>query len=166
MMNKGDINKISNDYVLKSLFAYVKYIKVLKLIANNKGLQKRLGINLNNYKEISNFPKYEYSKYEKIRTKRKMIKTLKTEYVCLFLLVCCITCIFLIYLFIYSILLVCKDSFNESNSKENFSKSTANTIKKINACTFILVVLTLATPLLLLNYIFIDLEIDYGVKNL
>ena len=50
MMNKGDINKITNNYILKSLFAYLKYEKLLKLVNNHKGLQNRLGINLQNYK--------------------------------------------------------------------------------------------------------------------
>jgi len=60
MINKASINRISNKNILKLLFSFLKYKKFLKLVRNNKGLQKRLDINLNNYKEISEFPKYEY----------------------------------------------------------------------------------------------------------
>ena len=115
MMNKGNINKITNNYILKSLFAYLKYEKILKLIKNNKGLQNRLGINLNNYKEIFNFPKYEYTKY--VKTFEKKIKTTGLDWAYFFvvLIVSCITCIFFIYSLIYSILLVTMDYFDDNN---------------------------------------------------
>ena len=160
MMNKGDINKITNNYILKSLFGYLKYEKLLKLINNNKGLQNRLGINLQNYKEISNFPKYEYIKYEKIFKKIEVIKG-PIEYFFEFCTILCMTCIFFIYSLIYSILLVSKDSFDDNNSKDN---SSVNIINRINACTFILDIVTLVTPFLL-SFIFTDYETDYGLKK-
>ena len=165
MMNKGNINKITNNYILKSLFAYLKYEKILKLIKNNKGLQNRLGINLNNYKEIFNFPKYEYTKSVKIVEKRNIRGDLQWTYFFIILIITCITCIFFIYSLIYSILLVTMDFFEDNNSEENFKKSSVNIIKKINACTFILDLVILATPFLLLIFIFNQHEKDYGLKK-
>ena len=34
------INRISNKNVLKSLFSFLKYKQILKLVRNNKGLKK------------------------------------------------------------------------------------------------------------------------------
>ena len=161
MMNKCDINKITNKYILKSLFAYLKYEKLLKLVNNHKGLQNRLGINLQNYKEISNFPKYEYIKYEKTFENTKTRIDVECHHILACCTISCMKCIFFIYSLIYSILLVSKDSFDDINSKED---SSINIIKRINACTFILDILTLATPFLL-SFILSDYKIDYGLKK-
>jgi hypothetical protein len=165
-MNKASINRISNKNVLKSLFSFLKYKQILKLVRNNKGLQKRIDINLNNYKEISEFPKYEYFNSVEIAKKRKKASTgLDWAYMFLNMIISCITCIFFTYLLIYSILLVTEGNFGESNSKENFNISTANIIKKINAYIFILDAVTLATPFLYLFFIYVNYEFDYGVKK-
>ena len=161
-MNRGDINKITNNYILKSLFAYLKYKKILKLVNNNKGLQNKLGINLKNYKEIFNFPKYEYTKY--VRTYEK-INLITRESYDLNLIVTFITFSFLSYSFAYSLLLVSFDCFDDSNLKENYNKSSLNIIKKMNACTFILDIITLATPCLFLMFICEKAEYDYGLKK-
>ena len=60
MNNKTYIFKISNNYILKSLFTYLYYKDILKLANYNKKLQNALGINLENYKNKSGFPKYQY----------------------------------------------------------------------------------------------------------
>ena len=166
MMNKGNINKITNNYILKSLFAYLKYDKILKLVNINKGLQNRLDINLDNYKEIFNFPKYEYTKYERTFEKTNIAGGSQEWgfFFLIFLIVLCVTCIFFIYSLIYSILLVTMDLFDDNNSEENFEKSSVNIIKKINACTFILDIVILPTPFLLL-FIFNKYENDYGLKK-
>ena len=97
MMNKGDINKITNKYILESLFGYLKYEKVLKLVNNNKGLQNRLCINLQNYKERSNFPKYEYITYEKTIEKTRVRKGPELYHILACCTISCMTCIFFIY---------------------------------------------------------------------
>ena len=100
MMNKASINRISNKNILKSLFSFLKYKQILKLVRNNKGLQKRLDINLNNYKEISELPKYEYFNSVKIVEKGKSGGTglYYEAYMFLIMIISCVTCIFL---FIY-----------------------------------------------------------------
>ena len=70
-----------------------------------------------------------------------------------------------IYSIIYSILLVSLGSFDDSNTKENYNKSSANIIKKINAFTFILDGVTIATPFLFNIYIFIEIETDYCIDR-
>jgi len=165
MINKASINRISNKNILKLLFSFLKYKKFLKLVRNNKGLQKRLDINLNNYKEISEFPKYEYINSVEIVGKRKNRGGLIEIYMCLIMIISCMTCIFFTYLLIYSILLVTMGNFDESNSKENFNVSTANIIKKINVYIFILDAVTIATPFLYWFFIYVEKDLDYGVKK-
>ena len=70
-----------------------------------------------------------------------------------------------IYSIIYSILLVSLGSFDDSNTKENYNKSLANIIKKINALTFILDGVAIATPFLFNIYIFIEIETDYCIDR-
>ena len=47
----SNIKSINN---LKLLFSYLKYNFILKLIKNNKSLQNKVGIELQNYKDYSN----------------------------------------------------------------------------------------------------------------
>ena len=51
MWNETNILKIKNEYIIKSLFSFIEYNKILKLIKNNKSLQNRLGISIDNYKK-------------------------------------------------------------------------------------------------------------------
>ena len=57
-INNKDKNKllnISSNYILKIIFLYIKYNTSLKLIKNNKSLQTKLGFNIENYKDYSDF---------------------------------------------------------------------------------------------------------------
>ena len=64
--NIANINNISNNFILKSIFINLDYKTVLKLVKINKNLQIRLGINIENYKDKSDFPKYGYMKEKKL----------------------------------------------------------------------------------------------------
>ena len=57
-INNKDTNKllsISSNYILKNIFLYIKYNTSLKIIKNNKSLQTKLEINIQNYKDYSDF---------------------------------------------------------------------------------------------------------------
>ena len=163
---KADINKVSNNQSLKSIFSYINYLKILKIVQKNKRLQTRLGINIQNYKDFVDFPKYEYNKIEQIvDTEKSRIHS--TDGVYLVLFPCCCFCILFIYSLIYSILLVSLDSFDDSNTKEYYNKSFADIIKKINVFTFILDGIIVSNPLILMFYIFNnDYYSDYGIKKI
>ena len=62
MKNKADISSIKSEYNLKEIFAYLDYSHILKLLKNNKNLQNRLGLTLDNYKNKFETKKYEYIK--------------------------------------------------------------------------------------------------------
>ena len=49
----NDFDKLKSDYFLRKLFDFLKEIKSLNIIRYNKNLQKRLNINIDNYKECS-----------------------------------------------------------------------------------------------------------------
>ena len=51
-MNEAKLSKISNNHDLKEIFSYLDYQYILNLIEKNKSLQKRLGIKLDDYKNI------------------------------------------------------------------------------------------------------------------
>ena len=51
--SKSDFYNINNSYILQIIFDFLKKNKFLKIIKPNKEIQKRLNININNYKEFS-----------------------------------------------------------------------------------------------------------------
>ena len=59
MSEKDILSKISSKYSLKTIFTYADYNLILKLVKNNKKLQNKLGINIQNYKIKTN---YQYIK--------------------------------------------------------------------------------------------------------
>ena len=129
--NNAEISRIKSDYILKSIFSNVDYNRLLKLIKINKSLQKRLGISLENYKNKSDFP-FEYLKKTFVFKNEKMYRweipgALKYEkYMCykaLLTLIC-----FIIFL-IYSILLVFLNTFDNSNTKDNYNQKSLVIIK-------------------------------------
>ena len=143
MNNKTNINKIYNNYILKSLFSYLNYKDILRLVKYNKKLQNSLGFNLENYKKKSSFLKYEYTKETNTYRERKVSGKESFGYAFMSIFISYMTCILFTYSFIYTILLVSLDSFDESNTIENYDKSAAKIIKIINACLFILDVVCL-----------------------
>ena len=46
MNYKTNIDKISNNYILKSLFSYLNFNDILKIAKYSKKLQNKLGFNL------------------------------------------------------------------------------------------------------------------------
>ena len=161
-INKININLINSDYILKSIFTNIDYRGILKIVRINKRIQNRLGINLENYKKISDFPKYGYYTSEVIEN-RSLGKGPPdpTQFLKIIIPACC-SCILFIYSIIYSILLVSLDSFDDSNTKENYNKSSVNTIKIINSLTFIFDGVIISTPFIIFLFLFKRLDGDYG----
>ena len=49
--SKDEIKKLKSNYILKKIFNYLQKKKSLEIFKYNKKIQKRLNININNYKE-------------------------------------------------------------------------------------------------------------------
>ena len=166
IQNNTDINKISSIYNLKSLFCYLQYPFILKLVKKNKNLQNKLDISIENYKEIVEYPKYEYHKCTSVKEKKKKKGEHSLEEIFYSIIATCCTCLMAAYMITYSILLVTIGNFDDSNTKENYSKSSANIIKTINQCTFILDAVIIASPFLMIYYILENHFRDYGIKKI
>ena len=136
-LQKADISRISNNEILKSVFLNLNSKRILQIVQKNKNLQKKLGINIEHYKSRSDLPKYEYIQEKSILVKNKRHD--KLFYLFQICIYTCCTSIFFLYTLIYAILLVAKDTFDESNTKENYDKSKENKISTINIYLFILV---------------------------
>ena len=50
---KFPFSNLKSDYILKKIFIILKKTKSLDILKHNKKLQKRLNININNYKDYS-----------------------------------------------------------------------------------------------------------------
>ena len=112
-MSKNEkIFNVSSDYSLKTIFSYIQYNNLLKIIKYNKALQSKLEINHKNYQTITN---YQYLRRKITRThtpgENECVEMGKVFFTSL------ITFIFFTYVLIYSILLVSLDSFDNSNTK-------------------------------------------------
>ena len=51
--SKDDLNNIKSDYFIQKICDYLTRKKSLEIFKYNKNIQKRLNININNYKEYS-----------------------------------------------------------------------------------------------------------------
>ena len=51
--SKDELNKIKSDFFLQKIYNYLNRKKSLEIFKYNKNIQKRLNININNYKEYS-----------------------------------------------------------------------------------------------------------------
>ena len=51
--NKKEINNIKSDFFLQKLFGYLPQIKSLEIIKLNKKIQKRINVDINDYKNYS-----------------------------------------------------------------------------------------------------------------
>jgi len=101
-----DINillNISSNNILKNIFLYIKYTTSLKLIKNNKSLQIKLGINIENYKDYSDF---EYIvKREEITIKEKDFKPDDYNvYFQIFIVYILPSSIYIMYMCLYSLI--------------------------------------------------------------
>lgn len=158
-LQRADISRISNNEILKNIFSNLNSNRILKIVKNNKNLQKKLGIN----KEHYNWPKYEYIEEKIILEGDKYEGYFPIIEVCL---VTCCTFIFLVYILIYAILLVAKDTFDESNTKENYDKSIENKIKLMNISLFILVVSVIILWFIVVFYVLKNYSKEYGIKKI
>lgn len=161
MKGVANINQIKNNYILKQLFAYTHYKNILNLLKNSKKLQKRLGINIDNYKNILDYPRYEYIKKKKLKqifpfhSPAQSILMIYKWHIFLG------TILSLPYSLVYSILLVSLKGFNNNNTIQNYNKSSFNFIKNINACLFVYDALNLGS-IFILNKKFLINFYDYG----
>ena len=55
MSQKEILLAIKSDYCLKIIFAYIDYNYILKLIKTSNQFQRKLGINIQNYKKKSSY---------------------------------------------------------------------------------------------------------------
>jgi len=154
--NASDISKIKNDYLLKYILSYMEAAQILKMVQHNKKLQRRLGIGLENYKNMSELPKYKFVKRErKMEIKNKEYKEgkLKAKEEYLVLLISVLYFIYFMYFLSYATLLVVFDTFSEKNTKPNVNEDKKEKIFGLNIYLFYLFGLVIISWLLLSFYV-------------
>ena len=135
---------------------------MLKLVNYYKKGQKKLGINLDNYKNIIDFPKYEYVKETK-KTEGSGCPSpiFGLEIICTQF----VSILFLPYYLVYPILLVSIKGFSDDNTKENYNKSSLKIIKTINICLFVFVAFYIGSFFLIIYLYIMGCLFDYGIKK-
>lgn len=153
LFDENMLSKISSKYILKSIFYHLDYNHFLKLFKNNKTIQDKVGITLNDYKLQSNYPEYQY--IEDFSVNHYLIEAdpnfngeAKLGYFCLLL---CFTVLYFIYVLVYTLLLLIKDTFDDSTAQGDYTNK-ASTINIINACNFILLAGHVMGAILLFYY--------------
>ena len=164
--NKTNLLIIRNNYIIKSLFSYLYSKDILKLVQKNKKLQNILGINIQNYKEISEFPKYEYD--TEIEDRSLYMEAIPEEWGKF--LSSCTSGIFILYLLVYSILLIVLDTFDNNNTKKNYNKYLELIINIINLGLFLLVGCVIISWILFYFYLYnncsFDIEFQKKLKKI
>ena len=126
------MNSISSDYFLKLLFSHLDYEYFLKLLKNNKALQKRSGLKKDNYEELM---KYKYTT-TKLTIKIKNMDETELNQIIYFIFIATFSLVG--YIFIFSTILYFIGPFNESNLKENYDANALDMINKINMSLYLL----------------------------
>lgn len=164
MDNTTNINKIKNNYILKSLFSYISYQTILKLIKNNKKLQKRLGIGKDKYK-LQFSPIYEYAKEKKfIRLQRYSVNKevfFDIKRLMILIIVACS-----LSKCIYIIILIFAGTFNNANTKANYNKSSLSVIERIDRILYIFYVSIFVFVIINRYYYNNEIDYDYGIKKI
>ena len=159
LINEDKLSLISSKYILKSIFYHLDYNHLLKVFKNNKSFQNKIGITLDNYKLQSNFPEYNYVRrvnYETLHDFRSERENERCDQINLgkVMQYCCLltfTVIYSIFVLIYTILLIAKDTFNESTAQGDY-KNKAYIINVINYCNFILSAANIVAIIILCYY--------------
>ena len=128
--NSADITKIHNTYNLKSVFEYLDYQYILKLIKNNKNLQNKLEISFKNYKKESNYQSYQYIKNKEIYYFDDDCDNCENKKII-------ILTFYMIYVFIYMTFCSVFD-FEDYDTKYYDSYSKFQIIKSINGHTWVI----------------------------
>lgn len=151
LFDENKLSKISSKYILKSIFYYLDYNRFLKLFKNNKTIQNKVGITLDDYKWQSNYPEYQYIEDFSVNfylVDPEFSGEAQLGYFCLLL---CFTVLYFIYVLVYTLLLLIKDTFDDTTAQGDYANK-ASTINIINACNFILLVGHVIGVILLFYY--------------
>ena len=163
LINKDKLSLISNKYIFKSIFYHLNYNSVLKLFKNNKAIQNKLGITLNDYKLQSNYPQYHFSEYfsdNYYLMDPEYSGEARLGQFCLLLI---FTVIYFIYVLIYTLLLLIKNTFNHTTAQGDYNNK-AHIIKIINGFNFILLAANIVGVILLFFYDSNNVSFTRGIK--
>ena len=159
MSQKEKLLKIKSELILKSIFAYINYNHILKLIKNNKKIQRKLGIDIQNYKKKSSYKFIE----RKIITKNDVLNHMAFKIVYIYVVSILITLIFFVIALIFAILFTVR-GFNDNNTKPNYNKKFFNIIKKINISLFGPVAYIIVSYYIIFIWAIKTCYLDYGKK--
>ena len=154
MKSQPKLNNISSNFCLKSIFSYLDYEFILKLIKYNKNLQNKLGLKKENYQNLIS---YEFAT-RKIKRKLKLLNNEELNLIIFIIYI--ITFILFAYILIFSSFLYFKGSFNESNLKNYYDENILNIINKININLFTLDLFLLIAYFVITRFIIKNFYLD------
>ena len=167
---EADISKIKSNNIVKLLFSYLDSNNILKLVQNNKNLQNKLNINIENYKKKYDFPTYTIYEKKIIKSipmrNKFMLNQEELETNCGRCISTCTYSILFLFLLVYAILLITLDTFDDNNTKKDYDKSLENIINKINKSLFILIGFIIVSWATLYFFIYVDCIYDIGFKKI
>ena len=110
MSNKNLIFKFSSEYCLKSVFSYLEYDYIVRLLKYNKRLQNKLEIEYN----------YLKSKYIIRKVKKKIRKIMNDGLLNIgeLLLICYLLGILITFTLIFGTVLIKRRAFDDDNTKD------------------------------------------------
>ena len=161
MSQKERLLSIKSEYCLKTIFAYIDYNYILKLIKTSNQFQRKLGINIQNYKKKSSYQFVE----RRIISINDPYKFDKFEVISKYIFSLLITLIIFLFTLIYTIILFAKGGFNDNNTKSNYNIKYFNIIKKINLSLFGFIGYIIASYFTIFVWATYNCYIDYNKER-
>ena len=158
------MNSISSNYVLRTIFSYLDYERLLKIVKYNKALQAKLDLGKDNYDTLLS---YEYcSRKSTLRVKHmdetELNQIINYIFIASFILFAYIILLATIFYYI--------GSFNKENLIPNFDPNILNIIHKINISLFLLDIILFISYFIISRYIirtfYYDVKRNISIKRI
>ena len=150
--------RIKSKYCLKEIFIYVNYDNILRLIKNNKKLKKKLGLNIDNYKNRSS-----YRCLEKQNIMRNYYSKGPDSLIFYFSLSFTIGFFVIVLLSALLFLIFPFGTLKEKDFNDSKIKNYFKIIRKINLSLFGLLIYIIITYIIIFIWAIYDCYSDFGL---
>ena len=156
---------IKHQNTLKSIFYFLNYEHILKLIKNNKQIQTSLGIDNLSYKKHTSYRYFTSKKIYNTYIEDNDYDIPIWKQLTGALIGILLGFILFVYSLVFASLLASKGAFNENNTKDNYNKYYFSVIHRINLSLFGFFVYILISHLFTFCIVPCNCEHDHGGKK-
>ena len=158
------MNSISSNYVLRTIFSYLDYERLLKIVKYNKALQTKLDLGKESY---DNLLSYEYCSRKSIVRVKHMDETELNQIINYIFIA---SFILFAYILLLASIFYYIGSFNKENLIPNFDPNILNKIHTINISLFLLDIILFISYFIISRFIirtfYYDVKRNISIKRI